>query len=237
MDKIFRALIGCFKQHKHCYLCRQSSTSLICEPCLQDTALPHLPVPGFDLLMQPKFANHLVAPYYHHFFTLGEYSGILKPLINSLKFGNQPLAAEVLARFFMHTVYPRIAQCEDLPDAIVPIPLSKWRYVKRQYNQARLLAQSISTLSEIPMHDCLYRHKHTKAQSGLEREARLQNIHNAFRLHKDIPYRHIALLDDVVTTGATVNSACEPIVKQYPEIKISLWSMAVTPSEKSKKVA
>jgi ComF family protein len=180
--------------------------------------------------MQPSIAAHLVAPYYHHFYALGEYKGILKPLINRLKFGNNPLAAQVLGHFFMRVVYPRMSQFDELPDAIVPVPLSMWRYVSREYNQARLIARTISQLSSIPMLDCLVRVRHTQAQSQLDREQRLENISQAFSLSKAINCQHIALVDDVVTTGATINSACSSIVDRYPDIKISVWSMAVTPS-------
>ncbi|WP_371194318.1 ComF family protein [Glaciecola sp. SC05] len=221
------------QQHKHCYLCRQASKDLVCEACVKDTLLTHLPVPGFDILMQPKLAEHLVTPYYHHFYALGEYAGILKILINRLKFGNNPLAAEVLAQFFMSVIYPRISQLDDLPELLVPIPLSMWRYVGREYNQARLLAQSVSKLSNIPVAECLIRSRHTSAQSQLDREARLANIDNAFAINQPIQSNHIALIDDVVTTGATVNSACRTIVKHYPDMRISIWSMAVTPSKKT----
>lgn len=220
-----------FVHHKHCYLCRQTSSELVCKACFSDTAIAHFPVPGFDLLMQPSIAQHLVAPYYHHFYALGEYRGILRPLINRLKFGNNPIAAQVLAQFFMAFVYPRISQVDDLPDAIVPVPLSMWRFVSREYNQARLLAQALGQLSKIPVVDCLTRHRHTKAQSQLDREQRLENIYDAFSITKSIKVEHIALIDDVVTTGATVNSACAAIVKRYPDITISIWSIAVTPSK------
>jgi ComF family protein len=179
--------------------------------------------------MQPSIAEHLVIPYYHHFYAVGEYKGILKPLINKLKFGGSPLAAQVLANFFMAVVYPRISQLDDEPDAIVPVPLSSWRYAGRGYNQARLLAQAIGLLSNLPTHDCLMRARHTVAQSSLDRVQRLDNLNNAFVLSRSIPYQHIAIVDDVVTTGATINSACKTIVETYPDIKISVWSMAVTP--------
>jgi ComF family protein len=215
--------------HKNCYICRQASSKVVCDICGRDTVLPHFPVPGFDLLQNPNIAQHLVMPYYQHLYAIGEYRGILKPLINRLKFANQPIAAQVLAHFFMRSVYPRIAQLGELPDAIVPLPLSMWRYANRGYNQARLLAQSISQISHIPMYEGLSRKRHTKAQSSLDREARLHNIEGAFAITKACKFEHIALIDDVITTGATVNSACKTIVDAYPDITISVWSMAITP--------
>lgn len=228
-ERLQHYLIG----HKHCYICHQPSAEIVCDVCFTDTVFSHLPVPGFDLLQQPTIADHLVAPYYHHLYTIGHYRGILKPLINRLKFGNSPLAAQVLANFFMSVAYPRISQLDDLPDALVPIPLSLWRYVRREYNQARLLAQSLSHLSGIPVLDCITRSRHTQAQSQLARETRLENIKGAFVLSKAINVKHIALIDDVVTTGATVNSACQAVVESYPDITVSIWSMAITPFEQN----
>lgn len=216
--------------HKHCYICRQSASSIVCDACYIDTALPHFPVPGFDLMQQPKVIEQIVVPYFHHFYALGEYAGILKPLINQLKFGNKPLAAQVLANFFVSMVYPRIALMDEAPDALIPIPLSTWRYSKRGYNQSRLLADAIGQLSHIPVLEALSRTRHTQAQSELNREHRLGNLHNAFSLRQDIPFEHIAIIDDVVTTGATVNSACKSLVDMYPDLTVSVWSIAVTPA-------
>jgi len=228
----FERLQPCFVHHKHCYLCRQGASSLICDVCCIDTALSHFPVPGFDLMHQPSIIENIVTPYFHHFYALGEYDNILKSLINQLKFGNKPLAAQVLAHFFVQFVYPKISQLNDAPEALIPIPLSAWRYSKRGYNQSLLLAEAIGQLIEIPVVEGLFRNRHTSAQSALDREHRLDNLHNAFSLKTNIPFEHIAIIDDVVTTGATINSACKSLVETYPDLKISVWSMAVTPAVK-----
>jgi ComF family protein len=223
----------CSVEHRNCYMCRQASSEIVCRACSIDTSLAHFSVPGFDLLQVPKISTHLVRPYYHHLYAIGEYEGVLKALINRLKFGKQAIAAQVLAHFFVQIVHHRIALLEELPEAIIPVPLSKWRYAHRGYNQARLLGQAISKLSDLPLFDCLTRDRHTKAQSSLDREARLHNIENAFKLTKVLPYQHIALIDDVVTTGATINSACKAIVEANPDIRISVWSMALTPPKQT----
>ncbi|WP_395338726.1 ComF family protein [Ningiella sp. W23] len=224
-----------FRFHKHCYICRQSSAAIVCEYCNKDIALPHFTTLGTDLLNTPTIRKHLVLPYYHELHAIGEYKGVLKQLINKLKFSNQMLACQVLHHFFEIYVLQRLRQVSELPDALVPIPLSKWRYAKRGYNQARELAKAISSETDIPILDALVKHTHTRAQSELSREQRLQNVEGVFSLAQVINCSHIALVDDVMTTGATINSACETIVKQYPEMKISVWVMALTPSPQSKK--
>lgn len=218
-------------EHRHCFLCHQYSRTLICECCMTDTALPHFDVAGFDLMYMPSIKSNLVLPYYHHLYALGRYEGLLQKLITQLKFHQQTLAAEVLARFFIEVVYQRLSQLEDGPDAILPIPLSLWRYAKRNYNQAQLIADAISELSGLPVIAPLQRTKHTRAQTKLDREQRLQNTHGAFILTSEINYQHIAVIDDVITTGATVNSACQAIVESYPDITVSVWTMAVAPAK------
>jgi len=215
--------------NKHCYICHQTSTQLICKHCITDAHIAHLPVPGFDILQQSRYAEHLLPPYYHHFYALAEYSGMVKRLINRLKFSHDLLAAQVLSTLFMQFVYPRIEQLEDLPEAFIPLPLSNLRYLNRGYNQARILAQHLSKKSQIRVIDGLKRTKHTLAQSKLDKEQRAQNIHNAFALARKLNFQHVGLVDDVVTTGATINSACKTIVEAYPDIRISVWAMAVTP--------
>jgi ComF family protein len=181
---------------------------------------------------QPNVIEEIVTPYFHHFYALGKYEGILKPLINQLKFANKPLAAKVLAEFFVSCVYPRISMLDDAPEALIPIPLSAWRYSKRGYNQSLLLAEAIGQLINIPVIESLSRNRHTKAQSALGKSERLDNLHNAFCVKTDITFEHIAIIDDVVTTGATINSACKSLVEIYPDLTISVWSMAVTPAVK-----
>lgn len=109
----------------------------------------------------------------------------------------------------------------DLPtqhSIIVPVPLHPMRLLKRLYNQAGLLAQALS--KELPhLHyepDILRRHKHTKSQGFMKHEARRQNVGNAFSLAPNaiatLKDKHVLLIDDVYTSGATVN-ACAKILK------------------------
>ncbi|MFC4698641.1 ComF family protein [Glaciecola siphonariae] len=234
LTNVWEQVSALLTHHKHCYVCKQSSALLVCEYCRYDTSIAHFEVPGFDLLEKPSVSEHLVSPYYHHLYALGKYEGILKALINRLKFSKEPLAAQVLSRFFVDYIYPRMAHTSELPEVLVPVPLSKWRYAQRGYNQARLLAHALGKRCDLPVYDCVKRLRHTKAQSELNREQRLENIHDAFALCSSIEYKHIALVDDVVTTGATINSACKAIVASYPDITVSVWSMALSPPTRTK---
>ena len=90
--------------------------------------------------------------------------------------------------------------------AIVPVPLHQNRLKTRGYNQAWLIADRLSQQLQLPLiDDALMRIKDTPAQAGLDGKQRRRNIEHAFQLAENFPYQRIALVDDVVTTGTTVN--------------------------------
>ncbi|MBT3817013.1 MAG: ComF family protein [Candidatus Magasanikbacteria bacterium] len=93
-------------------------------------------------------------------------------------------------------------------DCIVPIPLHKKRYVERGFNQSDLIAKSVSEVLDIPIKQYLKRQVYTKQQAKYNREERFANVSSAFILDaKEIAGENILLIDDVFTTGATMQSA------------------------------
>ncbi|MBM3617782.1 MAG: ComF family protein [Alphaproteobacteria bacterium] len=102
-------------------------------------------------------------------------------------------------------------------DYIIPVPLHRWRLVQRRYNQSALLVQGLAKLSEKPaLLSGLRRTRHTQQQVGLTREQRIANVEDAFA----IPPKHAAqlqgktvlLVDDVLTTGATIESCTRALL-------------------------
>ncbi len=94
-------------------------------------------------------------------------------------------------------------------DALIPIPLHPKRQRKRGYNQAALLAAELSKRSGIPSDEgCLARVKNTVAQKELGAKERLSNLKEAFQARRDArPYRNVILVDDIYTTGSTMDAA------------------------------
>ena len=217
-----------FLGHRSCFLCHQSSKQLVCECCIRESKLPLFPLPGHNLLDYPIVSENLHTPAYESLIALGQYQGILKGLINQLKFSRQTLAAKVLVTLFCHYLGPRLIIKQNIPDALVPIPLSRLRHIHRQFNQSRLLSQALAEHFGIVSYDVLKRVKHTKQQSRLNKEDRQHNIRNAFAVRGQYDFQSIAIVDDVITTGATVNEACLTIQEAYPDAQISVWSMAAT---------
>jgi ComF family protein len=187
-----------------------------------------------DLLRNPAVLLHLDEPNYDHLYAIENYSWPLDRLVLDMKFANKPIAARVLVNFFMHFVFTPFMQSsnpgavQDAPQLLVPVPLSNKRYWERNYNQAQLLCDWLTKATHIPNKAIVKRVKHTLAQSELDKQKRIENVQNAFECHSNLELDHIAIVDDVITTGVTINAVCSAIKKRKPSIKISVWTMAVT---------
>lgn len=100
---------------------------------------------------------------------------------------------------------------------IIPVPLHWRRLMFRRYNQASLLSKELARLTKIPVvWNCLYRNRYTLSQGHKNRLERIENLKDAFLVKNDylIKDRNIILIDDVVTTGTTVDQ-CSKILKKY----------------------
>jgi ComF family protein len=98
-------------------------------------------------------------------------------------------------------------------DALVPVPLYHRRRRERGFNQARELADGLGARRKLPVLDCLYRYRETPSQTGLHRNARWDNMKDAFRLKPrfDVSGKNLLLIDDVFTTGATTNACARAL--------------------------
>lgn len=211
----------------NCLLCQQESNEIICKYCLEDCHLPTFNVPGENLLESPQIMANRSAPIFHELHAIGWHEGILAQLIYRLKFGRQQLAAKALAYLFYKFVLYRLSQVDDLPDAIIPVPVSNLRLMQRGFNQAQLLAEYLTQYQPINIVQAVKKTRHTKQQSTMQRDQRLLNTTNAFELRDTTPYNHVCIIDDVLTTGTTVNQISELILENNPHAKISVWCMSL----------
>ena len=131
-----------------------------------------------------------------------------------------------LANSLIETVISRFATQQPRPEAIIPIPLHHQRYMQRGYNQAFEIAKLISRKLNIPVdNNCLRRIRPTQAQAGLSAYKRQKNILKAFEAINQKAYRHIAVVDDIVTTGSTVNEATK-ILHRAGIKTVDVWALA-----------
>jgi ComF family protein len=98
---------------------------------------------------------------------------------------------------------------------LVPVPLYHRRHRERGFNQACEMARGLATKSKIPVIECLYRYRETVSQAKLSRVARWENMAGAFRMKRrfDVRGRNLLIIDDVFTTGATVNACAQALAK------------------------
>jgi ComF family protein len=145
--------------------------------------------------------------------------------ITQLKFSGQ-LA---YAKFFGHILSKKLALAyrhQVLPQCIIPVPLHTTRMRTRGFNQSLEIARFVARELSIPIdtHSC-ERHKATQTQSLLPAKKRQANLHQAFRLIQQINYSHVAILDDVITTGSTINTLRELLLSQGVS-QVDVWSCA-----------
>lgn len=111
--------------------------------------------------------------------------------------------------------------------ALVPVPLYHRRRRERGFNQACEIARGLSKIRKARVLDCLYRYRETVSQAKLERTARWENMTGAFRMKRgfDVKGLHLLLIDDVFTTGATVN-ACAQALAEAGAARLAVLTVA-----------
>ena len=131
-----------------------------------------------------------------------EKNGLLKKLLVLFKYKYAEDLAPVLAQFLKNLL--------DEDFLLVPVPLDKRKLKQRGFNQSKLLAQELG-----PVTDCLKRKVHLKRQAGLTRKDRLNNLDGIFSLKAgfDLKGKKLILIDDVATTGTTLNE-CSKVLKE-----------------------
>lgn len=115
-----------------------------------------------------------------------------------------------------------------IPEVLLPVPMYKDKQKARGFNQAELLAHGLARRLKIPMDNgWLQKTRSTENQAALNKEDRLKNLRGAFAMKEARNYRHVALIDDVVTTRATVETLAKLLQKQGVQT-VDVWCLART---------
>ncbi|MGZ8192242.1 MAG: ComF family protein [Methylobacter sp.] len=168
---------------------------------------------GRCLSLRPAF-DETYAPFIHQ--------GAIRHLITSLKFKADYKNARLLGMLLAEHLH----KTAQRPDCILPVPLHKARYRQRGFNQAIEIARTVSRELQIPLDliSC-HRHRNTPHQTALSAKKRRKNLKNAFSIIKPVYAQHIAILDDVMTTGSTVHELAA-VLKKAGVGKVDVWLCA-----------
>lgn len=153
----------------------------------------------------------------------GFYGGILKSLILKFKYESNYNVGYLLANFLIEI----IKESEIDIDIICYIPMIRKDERKRGFNQCKLIANEIGYNLNIPVSNCIKKVKHTKEQKKLTKEERIKNLIGAFEVksNEDIKNKRVLLIDDVMTTGATIGE-CTKILKKSGVKEIIVLTIA-----------
>lgn len=210
-----------------CLLCGLSSQTAICGYCKRDLTVFDLEQWRGNLLHVPWIADSVTPVYFDSLLAVAPYKEPFQGLIRNMKYNRNVYCLAALSELLCDCLLTRA----DLPEVIIPVPLHTRRLVERGYNQAAQLALSLSRRVRVPVDTAaIFRHRYTAPQSGLDKSDRRDNIRDAFHLASPVrQYSHIAVLDDVLTTGATINAVCRLLRRAIPGVRIDVWVLCVTP--------
>ncbi len=217
-----------------CILCNVSTKSslCLCTRCLNDLPVTKhsclqcgniLPIETLELSLKLCGKCQTNPPPIDRTFSLYEYKTPVDHLIKQLKFKHSIITANLLGRLMAQSI---IQQNITLPDAIIPIPLHNKRLRMRGYNQAIEIAKPLAKQLKLPLlTDAVIRLKHTPAQTRSKAKERRLNLRNSFGCKTILPYASIAIVDDVITTGTTVNEVAK-VLKKNGVQQVYAWSCA-----------
>lgn len=184
-----------------------SGVDFIERPMCNVTGTPFDHDLGDDIISAEAMAS---PPIYDRARSAVIHEGIALNIVHGHKFRDRNDVTPLMATW-MERVGVEMLQDADF---IIPVPLHYWRYIIRRYNQSAEIARLLAHRADVPFRpDVLVRRENTQSQRGLSRRERQANVARAFDVSDqyapDIASKNILLIDDVLTTGATVNAAAK----------------------------
>lgn len=226
---VFRQLKAAFLSQQQCLLCHQSSNKLICRYCTDDLELFNLESCHYNLLNRSNVLRHLEPPRYQKLLALAPYQWPISTLISQLKFGDQLINSKALGDLFRwHCLANTQADSMTNDTLVIPVPLHGSRLRSRKYNQSLEIIRHLGVNKQRWKREVCRRTRRTDAQTDLSAKQRRANVNNAFKVVGRLDTNHVIIVDDVVTTGATVNSLCKTLLAANPNLNIEVWCIAVT---------
>lgn len=188
----------------HCATCNKVldplDKSCVCDFCLSQIK-PH-----------PKPYCNKIVPYFDRAYSACLYDGVLKDLIHLFKYKKKTALCGILSGLMADLIRDNHEITDNL-DIITFVPLHNRRLRERGFNQSNMLASNLSKEFDMPIRDILEKSISTRHQNELSRSERLTNLKSAFRVRDGVSIKdlRILLIDDVMTTGATL-SECTKVL-------------------------
>ncbi|MGH1372705.1 MAG: ComF family protein [Cellvibrionaceae bacterium] len=218
-----------------CGWCRHSP---LCPACLQaltdkqvrclSCALPINHQTGDEPVLCGECVSH--PPAFSQAVTAGHYQAPINHWLNNFKVRRDLRDGHLLLQLLIAQIRRHYTQ-QPLPQLLIPVPLHWSRLLSRGFNQSAWLAQQLHKTLGIDTQMALVRHSRRQAQKQLNRTQRQQNLNTAFRIKASLAQsligKHVALIDDVVTTSATVRAISQRL-KHAGVAKVDIWSLART---------
>src|SRR5271163_2193930 len=188
-----------------------SKLSFITRPYCERLGIPFVHDPGPGILSMEAIAD---PPAYHRARAAVRFDEIARALVHALKYGDRLDLAPMMGRWLGHAGHELLGDA----DALVPVPLHWRRRWARRFNQSAVLAAAVSAASGVPIAaNALKRVKFTAQQVGLSRSERATNVQGAFRVPPEgrsaVAGRRLVLVDDVLTSGATVEGCARALLR------------------------
>ena len=201
-----------------CGFCNEINMNFICDKCKRK--IDEIKISNIE-----DYSN--IPVYFNEHYYLLKYENEVRDFILQYKFHEKS---------YLYKSFAKLITCDEVfrkfiykYDFIISVPIHKWRFKERGYNQSGLIAKEIAKLYQKPYYDdILIKNKNVISQSTLDVLGRISNIKNAFSVGKNsemIKEKKIALFDDIFTTGSTV-SECARVLKEHGAHSVGVFTLA-----------
>ncbi len=214
----------------HCLVCSGDvliDNSAICPICLDELPYTYFEEYNTDQPMDRMFYGRL-SPQFTYSLLFFEQNGPTQPILHALKYDARRNVGKQLGELIAH----RIARLHSIDpiDALIPVPIHPKKAFWRGYNQSEFIAKGIGAVLQIPVQTkWVVKCRATESQTRKNRFLRWDNVVNQFESRINGTFAgHIAIVDDVLTTGATIEAVVKSIRSKNEHIRISILTLAIT---------
>ena len=208
-----------------CGICGKLNDNFLCPKCQK--ILENEAVFGIDKYKKMEIEKNLEErKYFDEHLYIFEYEGIIRRIILKYKFQDKAYLYKTFVNFLLKN--KNFFEFIKKYDTIIPVPISRKRRALRGYNQSELIVKEIANFTNLKEEsDCLFKIKNVIEQSKLNKEERQKNIQGVYELrNKEKLYKKkILLVDDIYTTGSTVNE-CSKVLRGAKPKQIGIFTIA-----------